>query len=80
MKVLEIKGLTKRYGDFEAVRNISFDVEAGSMLGFLGVNGAGKSTTINMLSTILTPTYGEVEVCGHRLGKDDMDIRRSMSP
>ncbi len=78
MNVLEIKGLTKRYGEFEAVKNISFDVEAGSVLGFLGVNGAGKSTTINMLSTILTPSGGEVEICGHRLGKDDMDIRRAI--
>ncbi|MBR6358789.1 MAG: ABC transporter ATP-binding protein [Lachnospiraceae bacterium] len=78
MKVLEIKGLTKRYGEFEAVKNISFDTEAGSMLGFLGVNGAGKSTTINMLSTILKPSAGEVDICGYRLGKDDMEIRRSI--
>ena len=78
MKAIEIKNLTKRYGNFTAVNNISFDVEAGSMIGFLGVNGAGKSTTINMLSTILTPDGGEVNVCGYRLGKQDMEIRKSI--
>ncbi len=78
MKAIEIKNLTKRYGNFTAVNNISFDVETGSMIGFLGVNGAGKSTTINMLSTILTPDGGEVNVCGYRLGKQDMEIRKSI--
>ena len=78
MKVLEIRGLTKRYGEFEAVKDISFDADAGSMLGFLGVNGAGKSTTINMLSTILKPSAGDVNICGYALGRDDMDIRRSI--
>lgn len=78
MKAIEIKNLTKRYGNFTAVNNISFDVEAGSMIGFLGVNGAGKSTTINMLSTILTPDGGEVDVCGYRLGRQDMEIRKSI--
>lgn len=78
MSILKINGLTKRYGDFTAVKEISFEAEAGSLLGFLGVNGAGKSTTINMLSTILTPDGGEAYVCGYRLGKEDMDIRRSI--
>ncbi len=78
MSILRINGLTKRYGDFTAVKEISFEAEAGSLLGFLGVNGAGKSTTINMLSTILTPDGGEAYVCGYRLGKEDMDIRRSI--
>jgi multidrug/hemolysin transport system ATP-binding protein len=68
--------LTKRYGDFTAVDGISFEANKGEMLGFLGVNGAGKSTTINMLSTLLTPDAGKAEICGFALGKEDMEIRR----
>ncbi len=78
MKALDVKSLSKQYGDFTAVDGISFEAEAGSLLGFLGVNGAGKSTTINMLSTLLSPTGGQVEVCGYRLGKEDMEIRNSI--
>lgn len=53
MTILDVKDLTKKYGDFTAVDSISFKAEQGELLGFLGVNGAGKSTTINMLSTLL---------------------------
>lgn len=58
--VLEVRNLKKNYKDFEAVKGISFDVKKGHILGFLGLNGAGKSTTINMLSTILAPSSGEI--------------------
>ncbi|MCR5418407.1 MAG: ABC transporter ATP-binding protein [Lachnospiraceae bacterium] len=75
---IELKNLTKRYGEYRAVDALSFAVKQGEFVGFLGVNGAGKSTTINMLSTILTPDDGEAFLCGYRLGKDDMDIRRSI--
>ncbi|WP_408071683.1 ATP-binding cassette domain-containing protein [Butyrivibrio sp. JL13D10] len=78
MEALSIKNLTKRYGDFTAVDGISFKAEAGALLGFLGINGAGKSTTINMLSTLLSPTGGEAYVCGYKLGKEDMEIRKSI--
>ena len=78
MKAISVKNLSKKYGDFAAVDSISFDVETGSLLGFLGVNGAGKSTTINMLSTLLSPNDGEVEICGYKLGKQDMEIRNSI--
>ncbi len=76
--IIEAKDLTKKYGDFTAVNHISFQVERGELLGFLGVNGAGKSTTINMLSTLLEPDGGSAEVCGYKLGKDDEAIRRSI--
>lgn len=78
MAILDIKKLTKKYGDFTAVDSISFKAEQGGLLGFLGVNGAGKSTTINMLSTLLKPDGGTAEICGYTLGKDDNDIRRSI--
>jgi len=78
MKSLEVKGLTKRYGKQAAVDGISFEAESGSMIGFLGENGAGKSTTINMLSTILKADAGVVDICGYRLGKQDMDIRKNI--
>ena len=78
MKIIEINGLTKQYGEFKAVNNLSFDVENGEMIGFLGVNGAGKSTTINMLSTILKQDEGNVLIDGFVLGKDDRKIRETI--
>ena len=78
MKAITVNNLTKRFGDFTAVNKISFDVNKGELLGFLGVNGAGKSTTINMLSTLLKPNEGHVEICGEILGKNDEAIRRKI--
>jgi multidrug/hemolysin transport system ATP-binding protein len=78
MNSIELKNLTKRYGSFNAVDNLSFEIKQGDFVGFLGVNGAGKSTTVNMLSTILTPDGGSANICGYELGKEDMDIRRSI--
>ena len=78
MKIIEINGLTKQYGDYKAVNNLSFDVENGKMIGFLGVNGAGKSTTINILSTILKMDAGDVLIDGLQLGKDDNKIRKTI--
>lgn len=78
MNIIQVNDLTKTYGDLTAVDHISFTVEAGTMLGFLGINGAGKSTAINMLSTLLEPDGGSATVCGFALGKDDEQIRRSI--
>lgn len=63
-KMIEVRNLKKQFGDVVAVNDISFDVEAGELFGFLGVNGAGKSTTINMMSTIYEPTEGTITICG----------------
>jgi ABC-2 type transport system ATP-binding protein len=63
--MIEISHLTKRYGPFTAVDDISFSVEPGQVLGFLGPNGAGKSTTMKMITGFLAPTSGTVRVCGH---------------
>ena len=78
MNSIEIKDLTKQYGKFFAVDNLSFEIRQGDFVGFLGVNGAGKSTTVNILSTILTPDGGEAYLCGYKLGKEDMMIRKSI--
>ena len=65
--VLEVKNLTKQFGKFTAVDNISFSLKEGEILGFLGINGAGKTTTIQMLLGILTPTNGDVAYFGKKL-------------
>ena len=78
MNIIEVRDLTKTYGELTAVDHISFSVEQGTMLGFLGVNGAGKSTAINMLSTLLTPDAGSATICGRELGKQDDQIRRKI--
>lgn len=70
MKTVEIKNLVKKYGDFTAVDNISFSARQGEFVGFLGVNGAGKSTTINIMSTLLAPTDGSIKICGFDLSQD----------
>jgi multidrug/hemolysin transport system ATP-binding protein len=78
MAILTVDKLTKCYGDIATVDNISFEVHKGELLGFLGVNGAGKSTTINMLSTLMKPTSGSAKVCGCTLGREDTEIRRKI--
>lgn len=78
MNSIEINNLTKRYGEYTAVDNISFQVRRGSLIGFLGVNGAGKTTVINMLSTLLKPDSGKVKICGYELGKDNDEIRKKI--
>ncbi|WP_051209010.1 ABC transporter ATP-binding protein [Butyrivibrio sp. WCD3002] len=77
-KAIEVRNLQKSYGDLTAVNNISFSVNQGELFAFLGENGAGKSTTINMLSTILPKTSGEAFVMGHELGKNDDEIRKEI--
>ena len=61
---IEVSGLTKKYGDIEAVRGIDFQVARGETFGFLGPNGAGKSTTIKILCTLARPTAGQASVAG----------------
>ena len=76
--IIQVKGLKKYFGEVKAVKGIDFQVEKGELFGFLGVNGAGKSTTINMLCTVLRPTDGEVQICGMELGKKDEEIRKKI--
>ncbi|MFD3270025.1 ATP-binding cassette domain-containing protein [Paenibacillus dendritiformis] len=67
--VLEIRNLTKKFGDFIAVDNISLNVREGEIFGFLGANGAGKSTTINMIASLLQSTKGEISLLGKNIAK-----------
>jgi ABC-2 type transport system ATP-binding protein len=73
--MIEVSNFTKKYGDFAAVDNISFDVEAGTIFAFLGPNGAGKSTTINTLCTILNKTAGDLKINGHDVSKHRDKVR-----
>ncbi len=76
--VIKVEGLCKEFGDVKAVKGINFEVQKGELFGFLGVNGAGKSTTINMLCTVLKPTAGSAHICGMQLGKNDEEIRKKI--
>ncbi len=76
--IIQVNHLKKYFKDIKAVDDISFRVKKGQLYGFLGVNGAGKSTTINMLCTLLSGNGGEVTICGHRMGKEDREIRRKI--
>lgn len=76
--VIWVKGLKKYFGDVKAVDHISFEVGQGELFGFLGINGAGKSTTINMLCTLLPPTEGEAMVCGLKVGRENGQIRKQI--
>lgn len=76
MNAIETERLTRRFGDFVAVREVSFAVRAGELFAFLGPNGAGKTTTINMLCTLLRPTSGTARVGGHNIVREPDAVRR----
>jgi ABC-2 type transport system ATP-binding protein len=76
--MLEAHDLTRRFGDFTAVEDVSFTVSEGEILGMLGPNGAGKTTTIRMLTGFLTPSRGRVEVAGYDLDRDPLPARRQI--
>lgn len=75
MKMIEVNNLVKNYKDVEAVKGISFSVEEGSFFAFLGINGAGKSTTINILCTVIEKTSGSVTIGGCDLDTDRTKIK-----
>jgi ABC-2 type transport system ATP-binding protein len=77
--VLEIKGLTRRFGIFTAVDALTLSVNAGEVFGLLGSNGAGKTTTIKMLTTLLAPSSGEARVAGFSITKQAVDVRRAIA-
>ncbi len=77
MNIIEVKNLVKKFGDFTAVDDISFNVAKGEIFAFLGPNGAGKSTTIKMLTTLLHPTSGSITLNGADPTKDSNAVRKS---
>jgi ABC-2 type transport system ATP-binding protein len=70
--------LTRTFGDFVAVDHISFDVQPGEVFGFLGANGAGKTTAIRMLTGLLAPTSGSATVAGYDISREGEDVKRSI--
>jgi len=78
LHAIEVDSLTKKFGDFKAIDNISFDVEEGEIFGFLGPNGAGKSTTMMILTTLLKPSSGKVLVGGHDILSDAKKVREKI--
>lgn len=78
MNAIEVKNLTKQFGDLTAVNQISFEVEKGEIFGFLGPNGAGKTTTIRMLTGLLTPDSGDIFIDGVDIRKNTIKAKMKM--
>ena len=77
--MIEIRNLTKRFGDFTAVDHLDLTIETNEFMGLLGPNGAGKTTTISMMSTVLLPTEGEILVDGQPLNRKAAAVKRKLS-
>lgn len=74
--VIEVKSLVKKYGDFTAVNNISFNIKKGEVFAFLGPNGAGKTTTVEMMECLKSLTAGSIKILGYDIKKDEIEIKR----
>jgi gliding motility-associated transport system ATP-binding protein len=74
--MIEVEGLTKYYGEHAAIRDLSFTINKGEVIGFLGLNGAGKSTTLRVLGAVLLPTAGRVTIDGVDLGTEPHEVRK----
>ncbi len=76
--IISVKNLTKKFGDFTANDNLSFDVKKGEIFGFLGANGAGKTTAIKIFCGLLSPTSGDVNIAGYDIYKDTEKIKKNI--
>ena len=74
--MIKTDNLTKKYGDFFAIKSIDLDLKEGDLFGFIGPNGAGKTTTMRIIATLLEPSWGEAYVCGHSIYNAPKEIRR----
>ncbi len=77
--MIEVEGLTKHYGDRLAVRNLSFSVQPGEVLGLVGPNGAGKTTTLRSLAGIIVPSSGQIRIAGHDLRTDPLAAKARLA-
>jgi ABC-2 type transport system ATP-binding protein len=77
--MIEITGLSRAFGEFSAVRELSFSVRPGEVLGLVGPNGAGKTTTLRVLAGIIPPTAGEVRIGGHDLAREPIAAKRTLA-
>ena len=77
--MIEVEALTKRYGKFTAVRDLSFAVRPGEVLGLVGPNGAGKTSTLRCLSGIIPPSAGTARIAGHDLATDPVEAKRALA-
>ena len=77
--MIQVEGLTKLYGDFVAVNDLSFGVQPGEVLGLVGPNGAGKTTTMRCLAGIIPPGQGTIRICGHDLIKDPISAKQQLA-
>jgi ABC-2 type transport system ATP-binding protein len=77
--MIEVQGLTKLYGEFVAVNDLSFTVQAGQVMGLVGPNGAGKTTTLRCLAGIIQPTRGHIRICGHDLANDSIAAKQQLA-
>lgn len=76
--MIEVRGLTKRYGERMAIKDLTFTVKKGEVVGFLGPNGAGKSTTMKIITGYMAPTSGEVRVGGHDVFENPIEVKRKI--
>ncbi|MGD8324067.1 MAG: ATP-binding cassette domain-containing protein [Gammaproteobacteria bacterium] len=76
--MIEVRGLTKRFGDVDALRGVSFSAADGQITGLLGPNGAGKSTCLRILSTVLKPNDGSAVIGGHEVARQPLAVRRDI--
>ena len=76
--MIEVKNVTKKYGNFYAVRNINFEIKDGEIVGFLGRNGAGKSTTMNMITGFIEPTEGDIIVNGYNIDQNPKKVKKQI--
>jgi ABC-2 type transport system ATP-binding protein len=79
MAAIEVNNLTKKYGELQALRDITFHVNEGEVFGLIGPNGAGKTTTLRIMATLLGVTSGKVNIFGHDLVKEPAQIRKIIS-
>ncbi|BBJ27145.1 putative ABC transporter ATP-binding protein [Athalassotoga saccharophila] len=78
MNCIEVKGLSKKYGNFQSLQDVSFEIKIGDFLAILGPNGAGKSTLMKIISTLLKGYSGKVEICGYDIEKDSKKVREKI--